>query len=107
MPHNLQLGDAWASLLLGAILAALFVTARDGLLRSLWYYWLMIVAVRAAGTVVGDLLAGRQVLGLPTSTLFAGVLFVALLTAWKNPRRPSWRIWAMLLIGFAGIGFLA
>ena len=87
--HNLQLGDAWASVLLGSILAALFVTARDGLLRSLWSYWLTIVAVRAAGTVVGDLLAGRHMLGLPTSTLVTGILFVALLTVWKEPAAPK------------------
>lgn len=87
--HNLQLGDAWASLLLGSILGALFVTARDGLLRSLWYYWLTVVAVRAAGTVAGDFLAGRQLLGLATSTLVTGVIFVALLTAWKEPAQPK------------------
>ena len=87
--HNLHLGDAWASLLLGSILALLFVTARSGLLRSLSYYWLTIVAVRAAGTVVGDLLAGRHLLGLPTSTLVIGILFVALLTVWKDPAAPK------------------
>jgi uncharacterized membrane-anchored protein len=66
------------------------VTARDGLLRSLWYYWLTIVAVRAAGTVAGDFLAGRQVLGLATSTLVTGISFVALLTVWKEPSEPKW-----------------
>jgi uncharacterized membrane-anchored protein len=86
--HNLHLGDAWASLLLGSILAALFVTAR-GRLLSLSFYWPTIVAVRAAGTVVGDLLAGRQMLGLPTSTLLTGILFVALLAAWKEPAAPK------------------
>src|ERR1700675_4280882 len=50
--HNLRLGDAEASLMLGPILALLFVTARNGLLQSLSYYWLTIVAVRAVGTVV-------------------------------------------------------
>jgi uncharacterized membrane-anchored protein len=87
--HNLHLGDAWASLLLGSILAALFVTARSRLVLSLSSYWLTIVAVRAAGTVVGDLLAGRQMLGLPTSTLLTGILFVALLTVWKQPAAPK------------------
>jgi uncharacterized membrane-anchored protein len=87
--HDLHLGDAGASLLLGSMLAALFVAARNGLLQSLSYYWLTIVAVRAAGTVVGDLLAGRHMLGLPTSTLVTGILFVALLTVWKEPAEPS------------------
>jgi uncharacterized membrane-anchored protein len=87
--HNLHLGDAGASLLLGSILALVFVTARNGLLRSLSYYWLTIAAVRAAGTVVGDLLAGRHMFGLSSSTLVTGILFVALLAVWKEPPAPK------------------
>jgi uncharacterized membrane-anchored protein len=87
--HNLRLEDAGAALVLGSLLALLFVATRNGLLQSLSYYWLTIVAVRAAGTVVGDLLAGRHMLGLPTSTLFTGILFVGLLTAWKEPAEPK------------------
>ena len=83
--HDLHLGDAGASLLLVPILALLFVIARNGLLRSLPYYWLTIVAVRAAGTTVGDLVAGRNMLGLPLATLTTGILFVALLAVWKEP----------------------
>ena len=83
--HDLHLGDAEASILLGAILAALLLMARNGLLRSLPYYWLTIVAVRAAGTVVGDFFAGRNMLGLALSTLVTGALFVALLALWKQP----------------------
>jgi uncharacterized membrane-anchored protein len=86
--HDLHLGDADASILLGAALALLFLIARNGLLRSLPYYWLTIVTVRAAGTVVGDLLASRHMLGLPTSTLVTGTLFVALLVLWKQPEAP-------------------
>jgi uncharacterized membrane-anchored protein len=87
--HDLHLGDAAASLLLGSTLALLFAAARNGPFRSLWYYWLTIVAVRAAGTVAGDFLAGRHMWGLPTSTLVTGILFVALLTLWKEPAAPS------------------
>jgi uncharacterized membrane-anchored protein len=87
--HDWHLEDAEASILLSAILAALFLTARSGLLRSLPYYWLTIVAVRAAGTVVGDFLAGRNMLGLPLSTLVTGALFVALLALWKQPAPPK------------------
>jgi uncharacterized membrane-anchored protein len=83
--HNLHLGDAGGSLLLVPILALLFVIARNGLLRSLPYYWLTIVAVRAAGTTVGDLVASRNMLGLPLATLTTGILFVALLAVWKEP----------------------
>jgi uncharacterized membrane-anchored protein len=86
--HDLHLGDAEASILLGTILAVLFLIARNGLLRSLPYYWLTIVTVRAAGTVVGDFFAGRHMLGLPLSTLVTGMLFVAVLTLWKQPAAP-------------------
>jgi uncharacterized membrane-anchored protein len=69
----------------------LFVIARNGLLRSLWFYWITVVAVRAAGTVVGYLVAGRNMLGLPVSTLVTGILFVALLenTACSLLRRTT------------------
>jgi uncharacterized membrane-anchored protein len=87
--HDLHLDDGGASLLLGGILALLFVIARDGLLRSLWFYWLTIVAVRAAGTAVGDFFAGRNMLGLPLSTLITGALFVVLLAMWKQPAPPK------------------
>jgi uncharacterized membrane-anchored protein len=83
--HDLHLGDGGASLLLVPILALVFVIARNGLLRSLPYYWLTIVTVRAAGTAVGDLVAGRTMLGLPLGTLVTGTLFVALLVMWKEP----------------------
>jgi uncharacterized membrane-anchored protein len=86
--HDWHLGDAEASILLGAILALLFLIARKGLLRSLSYYWLTIVAVRAAGTVVGDFFAGRNMLGLALSTLVMGALFIALLALWKQPATP-------------------
>jgi uncharacterized membrane-anchored protein len=87
--HDWHLGDAGASIMLGAVLAALFLIARGGLLSSLWFYWLTIVAVRSAGTVVGDFLAGRNMLGLPLSTLITGMLFVALLALWKQPGSPK------------------
>jgi uncharacterized membrane-anchored protein len=84
--HNLHLDDGGASLLLVPILALLFVIARNGLLRSLPYYWLTIVTVRAAGTAVGDYVAGRHMLGLPLGTLVTGTLFVALLAIWRAPK---------------------
>jgi uncharacterized membrane-anchored protein len=83
--HDLHLGDGGASLVLVPILALLFVIARNGLLRSLWFYWVTVVTVRAAGTVVGDFVAGKNMLGLPASTLVTGILFISLLAIWKEP----------------------
>jgi uncharacterized membrane-anchored protein len=83
--HNLSLGDGGACLLLVPILALLFVIGRNELLRWLPYYWLTIVTIRAAGTVVGDFVAGRHMLGLALGTLVTGTLFVALLALWKEP----------------------
>jgi uncharacterized membrane-anchored protein len=89
--HDLHLGDGAASLVLAPILALLFVMARNGLLRALWFYWVTVVTVRAAGTVVGDFLAGKNLLGLAPSTLVTGALFVALLALWRE-RPPATRL---------------
>ena len=86
--HNLGLGDGGACLLLVPLLALSFAIARNGLLRALPYYWLTIVTVRAAGTVVGDFVAGRHMLGLALGTLVTGTLFVAVLVLWKEPGAP-------------------
>lgn len=91
--HDLHLGDGAASLVLAPILALLFVMARNGLLRALWFYWVTVVTVRAAGTVVGDFLAGKNLLGLAPSTLVTGALFVALLALWREPP-PATRLLA-------------
>jgi uncharacterized membrane-anchored protein len=87
--HNLRLGDAGAALLLSPIVAILFLAGRRGLLLLLPFYWLTVVAIRAAGTAVGDLLSGRNLLGLPLSTAVTGILFVALLVIWKQPARSE------------------
>jgi uncharacterized membrane-anchored protein len=87
--HNIGLGDGGACLLLVPLLALSFAIARNGLLRSLPYYWLTIVMVRAAGTVVGDFVAGRHMLGLALGTLVTGTLFVGLLALWKEPAAPQ------------------
>jgi uncharacterized membrane-anchored protein len=87
--HDLHLEDGGASILLSALLGALFLIGRNGPLRWLSFYWLTVVAVRAAGTAVGDFVSGRQMLGLPLSTFVTGMLFVALLVIWKEHRRPA------------------
>jgi uncharacterized membrane-anchored protein len=87
--HDLHLGDAGASILLSPLLGGLFLMGRNGPLRWLPFYWLTVVTVRAAGTAVGDLVSGRNMLGLPLSTFVTGALFVALLLIWKEGRRPG------------------
>jgi uncharacterized membrane-anchored protein len=44
------------------------------------------VVVRAAGTCVGDFLAGRSMLGLALSTVVTDVAFVGLLLAWREAK---------------------
>jgi len=87
--HDLGLGDGGASILLSPLLGVLFLVGRNGPLRWLPFYWLTVVMVRAAGTAVGDLVSGRNMLGLPLSTLVTGTVFVALLVIWKEQRRSD------------------
>jgi uncharacterized membrane-anchored protein len=82
--HNLRLDDAGAALLLSPIVALLFLIGQRGMLQLLPFYWLTVVAIRAAGTAVGDLVSGRHMLGLSLSTALTGILFVALLLIWKE-----------------------
>lgn len=79
------LGLAKASAILSLMLASIFYFGR-GRLWMVALYWSTIVAVRAAGTTVGDFLASNRGLGLglPLSTALTGALFAALLIAWKE-----------------------
>ena len=87
--HNLHLGNGESSLLLSAFVAALFLVGRNGPLRLLPFYWLTVVTIRAAGTSVGDFVAGRSMLGLPLSTFVTGMLLVVLLVVWREPATPN------------------
>lgn len=87
--HNLRLDDGGAAILLSPIVALLLVIGWRGPLRMLPFYWLTVVAIRAAGTAVGDFISGRNLLGLPLSTAVTGILFVILLLAWKESARPE------------------
>lgn len=82
--HNLHFGEAEASVILGGPLVLVFAIGWRRLLWTIPYYWLTIVMVRSAGTVVGDLLAGRNLLGLAISTLVTGLVFAALLLFWHD-----------------------
>ena len=83
--HNLHLDDGGAALLLSPIVVAFFLTGRNGPLRRLPFYWSTVVAIRAAGTSVGDFTSSRHMLGLPLSTLVTGLALVALLAIWRQP----------------------
>jgi uncharacterized membrane-anchored protein len=84
--HNLDLGDGGATLLLSPIVAALFLSGRHGLLLWLPLYWTTVVAIRAAGTTLGDFLSGRPMLGLPLSTLVMGMTLVVCLAVWREEK---------------------
>jgi uncharacterized membrane-anchored protein len=83
--HNMGLDDGGAAILLSPIVAVLLLIGWRGPLRLLPFYWLTVVAIRAAGTAVGDFVSGRSMLGLPVSTAMTGVVFVLLLLIWKEP----------------------
>ena len=87
--HNLKLDDAGAAMLLSPIVALLFVAGRNGKLLLLPLYWTTVVAIRAAGTAIGDTLAGRHMLGLPLSTAVTGAVFVVLLLIWRERARAA------------------
>jgi uncharacterized membrane-anchored protein len=90
--HNLGLDDAGAAIALSPIVVVLLLAGSRGPLRRLPFYWLTVVAIRAAGTSVGDFVSGRNMLGLPISTAVTGLLFVALILVWKESgtsQRPA------------------
>jgi uncharacterized membrane-anchored protein len=84
--HDLHLGNAVASIVLSALLAPFLVLGARQLLWSLPLYWTTIVMVRAAGTVVGDLLAARNALGLALSTAVTGLLLIGFLISWRSSK---------------------
>jgi uncharacterized membrane-anchored protein len=87
--RNMGLNDAGASILLSPIVAVLFLAGRGGRLPLLPFYWLTVVLIRAVGTAVGDLISGRNMLGLPMSTAVTGALFIALLVIWREQSRSE------------------
>lgn len=80
--HVLGLGVG--SIILGAIYGILlFGAARLGGMTKAWY-WASIVAARAAGTTMGDLVARHQ--GLSLSTACTGLLLAGIVVFWKDRR---------------------
>jgi uncharacterized membrane-anchored protein len=82
------LGLAYGSLVLVAVLLAVwFVSDRFGRMTKPWY-WLTIVAARTAGTTLGDLLASRRGLGLGliVSTICTSLLLAGIVILWRRHR---------------------
>ena len=87
--RNMGLNDAGASILLSPIVAVLFLAGRGGRLLLLPFYWLTVVLIRAVGTAVGDLISGRNMLGLSMITAVTGALFIAVLVIWREQSRSE------------------
>jgi uncharacterized membrane-anchored protein len=78
--HVIGLRDG--SFILGALYGiVLLVSARMGGMTKAWY-WASIVAARAAGTTMGDLVARH--LGLSISTACTGLLLASIVLLWKD-----------------------
>ncbi len=88
---DLGLGAGPAALMNLGILAAVLGLGLRASLRVKAAYWLAVVAVRTAGTNVGDLLAGHDGLGLglPLSTTLTGLAFGALVALWRPGRATA------------------
>ena len=84
---GLGLGVAAGSLLLCAILAAVFLLRARDAFAGLAFYWVTVVAVRTAGTTLGDFSA--DTMGLLTSTVLSGAAMAALLVLWSGAERRA------------------
>ncbi len=87
----LRLGAGGGSLVLCAVLAVVLAARAIGDFTSRASYWITIVAIRSAGTTMGDYLAGRHGLdlGLPISTAATGIVFLTILAALFYARPPN------------------
>ncbi len=82
------LGVGLGSAVLLVVLAAVLLAATQyGRMTKPWY-WLSVVAVRAAGTTMGDFAAGHGGLGLglPVSMVGTAVFLTGLLVLWRGAR---------------------
>ena len=87
---DLGLGLYWGSLVLSALLAFMLAIRARPAWDTKASYWTTIVAVRTAGTTVGDLLASTRHgigLGLPVSTPLTGLALLATLVLWRRAPR--------------------
>jgi uncharacterized membrane-anchored protein len=83
LAYDRHVGNAVGSIALSIVLAGFFLLGARGLIWRVPFYWATVVMVRAAGTCVGDFLAGRP-MGLAVSTVVTGAVFVAMLLVWRS-----------------------
>ena len=57
----------------------MFVIGRGRRPLLLLAYWMTVVMIGAAGTAIGDYLAGRHMFGLALSTAITAIVFIVLL----------------------------
>jgi hypothetical protein len=73
------------------VLLAVLAAVRKRAAQLIALYWTTVAVARTAGTAIGDWLAENKLLyvGLTTSTLITGVLFVAVLTLWRSRTKEA------------------
>jgi uncharacterized membrane-anchored protein len=83
------IGQGVAAIALAIVLAGVLAAYSQGLLASVYGYWLTVATARTAGTAIGDWLAENKSveIGLPLCTLLTGLMLVAVLVLWRG-RRP-------------------
>src|SRR4051794_14608897 len=84
---RLGLGLAGASMALSVLVALLIGVGSAGLFSFPLYYWATVVAIRTAGTSVGDYFA--RVWGLPESTIVFAIVLIGLLALWHQRARVA------------------
>jgi uncharacterized membrane-anchored protein len=77
-------GLGFSSLVLGALYGMVLLAAPGVGGMTTARYWAAIVAARAAGTTMGDLVARHR--GLSASTACTGLLLVSILVIWRSKR---------------------
>ncbi len=94
-------GEGTASIGLAVLLFGVLLAGRQRAAEILALYWTTVAVARTAGTAIGDWLAENKVvhIGLPISTLFTGVMFVAVLVLWRSRAKES-----RVLVGSAARG---
>lgn len=92
MPHTgFSFDNLYAALILSVPLVILFfVSRKDSRQTHLFWYWSIVVFIRSAGTAMGDFLA-HSPMGLATSTLVTGCVFVLFLVFFPTQKNSNYR----------------